>query len=232
MITERLQRRIDAFLDQAEGSADRSDRVEVAAKVRAVLALNERNADGLRLVRVAKSSGGGPNIMTLRRLPRAANAAVAACSCSERLLLLRAVAPTHATVTSSAALVKVVSVPGPVAAPRDCCARGLRRRCTVPSRPLPQREWAHRRARPTGRRLTPARRALRSTVLVLTPVCSAIAAAVTRRRVEATRQARSDHTPTTALCRGPRPLEADTERCCRARASSLRPSAVQRARGS
>ena len=45
MPSDRTLRRIDAFLDQAEAASDASDWEEVAAKARAVLAMDPDNED-------------------------------------------------------------------------------------------------------------------------------------------------------------------------------------------
>ena len=45
MPTERIQRRIDALLDEADAAVSASDWASVAAKARAVLAIDEANED-------------------------------------------------------------------------------------------------------------------------------------------------------------------------------------------
>ena len=58
MPSERIQRRIDAFLDQAEAASDASDWEEVAAKARAVLAMDPKNEDAPVLLRAAEANLG------------------------------------------------------------------------------------------------------------------------------------------------------------------------------
>jgi hypothetical protein len=52
-----MQRRVDAFLDQAEAASDASDWEEVAAKARAVLAIDEANEDAIHFLRMAEANG-------------------------------------------------------------------------------------------------------------------------------------------------------------------------------
>ena len=54
MPSERLQRRIDRLLDQAEEAGDRRDWSEVQVLAREVVLLDESNADAASLLRVAE----------------------------------------------------------------------------------------------------------------------------------------------------------------------------------
>jgi hypothetical protein len=56
MPSERIQRRIEAFLDQAEAASDASDWGEVAEKARAVLAMDPENEDAPVLLRAAAAN--------------------------------------------------------------------------------------------------------------------------------------------------------------------------------
>ena len=54
MATERLRRRIDQLLDEAEEAVTRLDWPVVRDRARAVLSLDQENADGLALLAVAE----------------------------------------------------------------------------------------------------------------------------------------------------------------------------------
>jgi hypothetical protein len=54
-----MQRRIDAFLDQAEGASDDGKWGEVAEKARAALAIEPDNADALTFLKMAEANGAG-----------------------------------------------------------------------------------------------------------------------------------------------------------------------------
>ncbi len=58
MATERLQRRIEQFLDAAEEAVERLDWEVVRDRATAVLALDKENADGLALLAVAETELG------------------------------------------------------------------------------------------------------------------------------------------------------------------------------
>ena len=58
MATERLQRRIEQFLDAAEEAVERLDWETVRDRARAVLALDKENPDGLALLAVAETELG------------------------------------------------------------------------------------------------------------------------------------------------------------------------------
>ncbi len=60
MPTERTQRRIDAFLDEADVSASSGDWSAVAEKARAVLAMDPDNEDAPALLRAAEANLGAP----------------------------------------------------------------------------------------------------------------------------------------------------------------------------
>ena len=60
MPTERIQRRIDALLDQAEAATDSGDWSAVAEKARAVLAMDPENEDAPALLRAAEANLGSP----------------------------------------------------------------------------------------------------------------------------------------------------------------------------
>lgn len=57
MTSERMQRRIDVFLDQAEAASDSSNWTEVAAKARAVLAIDTGNPDAIAFLQIAAANG-------------------------------------------------------------------------------------------------------------------------------------------------------------------------------
>ncbi len=54
MATERLRRRIEQFLDEAEEALARLNWTVVHDRARAVLSLDQENADGLALLAVAE----------------------------------------------------------------------------------------------------------------------------------------------------------------------------------
>jgi len=56
MTSERLQRRLEAFLDQAEEASDRGDWNLVADRARAVLAFDENNADASGFLKMAEAN--------------------------------------------------------------------------------------------------------------------------------------------------------------------------------
>ncbi|MEE8159769.1 MAG: hypothetical protein V3T78_10470, partial [Dehalococcoidia bacterium] len=58
MATERLQRRIEQFLDEAEEAVAKLDWALVRDRARAVLALDRENPDGLALLDVAETELG------------------------------------------------------------------------------------------------------------------------------------------------------------------------------
>ena len=58
MTSERTQRRIDAFLDQADAASDRRDWAAVAEIARAVLAMDPGNTDAPPLLRAAEANLG------------------------------------------------------------------------------------------------------------------------------------------------------------------------------
>ncbi|MDP2328616.1 MAG: hypothetical protein Q8M79_11110 [Dehalococcoidia bacterium] len=60
MPTERIQRRIDALLDEAEAAMSVGGRSVVAEKARAVLAMDPENEDGPALLRAAEANLGSP----------------------------------------------------------------------------------------------------------------------------------------------------------------------------
>lgn len=57
MVSERMQRRIDGFLDEAEVSASRHEWPSVAESARAVLAIDEENVDALGFLKMAAANG-------------------------------------------------------------------------------------------------------------------------------------------------------------------------------
>lgn len=57
MVSERMQRRIDAFLDQAEAASDGGDWQQVAEKARAVLAIDAANEDAASFLAMAVANG-------------------------------------------------------------------------------------------------------------------------------------------------------------------------------
>jgi hypothetical protein len=57
MPSERMQRRIDALLDQAESASDSGAWTAVAEKARAVLAIDEANEDALSFLKMAEANG-------------------------------------------------------------------------------------------------------------------------------------------------------------------------------
>ncbi len=58
MTSERVQRRIDRLLDDAESAADRHDWLSVLECVRGVLALDSRNEDALAFQSMAEKAQG------------------------------------------------------------------------------------------------------------------------------------------------------------------------------
>ncbi len=67
MATERLQRRIEQFLDEAEEAVARLDWAVVRDRATAVLALDKENPDGLALIAVAETElGENPSTTTPR----------------------------------------------------------------------------------------------------------------------------------------------------------------------
>ena len=52
-----MQRRIDAFLDEADEAASRKDWTTVAENARAVLAIDEANDDALSFLKMAEANG-------------------------------------------------------------------------------------------------------------------------------------------------------------------------------
>ena len=62
MPTERIQRRIDALLDEADGAVSASDWAYVAAKARAVLAIDEANEDARAFLKMAEANGVGRSL--------------------------------------------------------------------------------------------------------------------------------------------------------------------------
>ena len=64
MPSERIQRRIDAFLDQAEAASDASAWDEVAEKARAVLGIDPENEDALAFIAMVQSAVGGGSTST------------------------------------------------------------------------------------------------------------------------------------------------------------------------
>jgi hypothetical protein len=59
MASERIQRRIDALLDEADEAVTREDWETVAARARAVLAFDEANVDALAYLTAARKDGVG-----------------------------------------------------------------------------------------------------------------------------------------------------------------------------
>jgi class 3 adenylate cyclase len=57
MVSERIQRRIDALLDEADASVSASDWTAVAEKARAVLAIDEGNEDAAAFLKMAEANG-------------------------------------------------------------------------------------------------------------------------------------------------------------------------------
>lgn len=57
MPSERIQRRIEAFLDQAEAASDEGDWRQVAEKARAVLAIDAENEDAADFLQMAVANG-------------------------------------------------------------------------------------------------------------------------------------------------------------------------------
>ena len=55
MPSERIQRRSEALLDQADEAVDANDWPLVADKARAVLAINETNEDALAFLKMAEA---------------------------------------------------------------------------------------------------------------------------------------------------------------------------------
>src|SRR5688572_7173598 len=62
MTSERMRRRLDALLDEADEAVARSDWVMVAEKSRAVLALEPQNADALGFLRMAEANRSGTSV--------------------------------------------------------------------------------------------------------------------------------------------------------------------------
>jgi tetratricopeptide (TPR) repeat protein len=60
MVSERMRRRLDAFLDQAEAASDARDWNAVAEHARAALAIESDNADALTFLRMAEANLGAP----------------------------------------------------------------------------------------------------------------------------------------------------------------------------
>src|SRR3972149_1079946 len=58
MSSERMQRRLDAFLDEADQAATRGDWQSVADKARAALAIEADNGDALTFLRMAEANLG------------------------------------------------------------------------------------------------------------------------------------------------------------------------------
>ena len=56
MPSERIQRRIDTFLDQAETASDEGDWASVAEKARAVLAIDDGNEDARAFLKMAEAN--------------------------------------------------------------------------------------------------------------------------------------------------------------------------------
>src|SRR5688500_17159093 len=71
MVSERIQRRIDAFLDEADEAAARRDWLAVAEAARAVLAIEEANADASSFLKLATANGASdlPLSTTMERGP-------------------------------------------------------------------------------------------------------------------------------------------------------------------
>ncbi len=61
MLSERLQRRVDALLDQADESVNASDWTAVAEKARAVLAIDATNEDAAGFLKMAEANGVAPS---------------------------------------------------------------------------------------------------------------------------------------------------------------------------
>ena len=62
MPTERIQRRIDTLLDEADAAVSASDWASVAAKARAVLAIDEANEDARAFLKMAEANGVGRSL--------------------------------------------------------------------------------------------------------------------------------------------------------------------------
>jgi serine/threonine protein kinase len=60
MVSERLQRRIEAFLDEADAAAQRYDWSRVGESARAALAIDAANADALTFLRMAEANLAAP----------------------------------------------------------------------------------------------------------------------------------------------------------------------------